>query len=197
MSVLPDHQIRRYNRERPDFGIEPFDEDNLQPASYDLTLGDEWIVPVQGPPETYVDVEDGLPSSWKRAYSAEEFVVSSAQQPDSGPVDSGPFVLAHTQETLSLPDDVTAEVKGRSSMGRLGLIVHTAGWVDPGFSGQVTLELVNVSPNPIRLSAGMRIGQVVFNRTTGSVAEPYGEQSDSKYQGQSGATESRIEEDKN
>lgn len=178
--------------------IEPYDGDNVQPASYDLTLGNEWIVPVQAHPDDQpITLDEGLPSSAKRVYESEEFVINSMQHPDapgSAP-DSAPFVLGHVEERIRIPADLTAEVKGRSSVGRLGVIPHTAGWGDPGFDGQLTLEFVNMSPNPITLEAGTRIAQVVFKECETPAGSPYGVKDDSKYQGQRGVTESRIEED--
>lgn len=179
--------------------IRPFERDNVQPASYDLTLGNEWIVPVEAHPDDRpITLDEGLPDSAKRVYEADTFVLNSMQNPDTdgSAADSAPFVLGHAEETIELPSYITAEVKGRSSVGRLGVIPHTAGWGDPGFEGQLTLEFVNLSPNPIELEAGRRIAQVVFQYTNSPSANPYGEKTDSKYQGQTGVTESRIEEDR-
>lgn len=178
--------------------IEPYDEDNLQPASYDLTLGNEWEVPVEAHPDDQpITLDEGLPDSAKRVYEADTFVLDPMQPLEYGDrtPDSGPFVLGHVQETIGIPPYMTAEVKGRSSVGRLGVIPHTAGWGDPGFEGQLTLEFVNLGPNPIELQAGRRIAQVVFQYTNRPANSPYGQKEDSKYQGQTGVTESRIEED--
>jgi len=178
--------------------IEPFDEDNVQPASYDLTLGSEWDVPVKAHPEDLpLTIDRGVPDSATRRYEADTFVLNSIQNPkvDGSAIDSGPFVLGHVEESITIPDYITAEVKGRSSVGRLGVVPHTAGWGDPGFEGQLTLEFVNFGPNPVELEAGMRIAQVVFQYTSQPAEEPYGEKSDAKYQGQSGVTGSRIEKD--
>jgi len=105
------------------------------------------------------------------------------------------FVLGHTAETIELPANISGEVKGRSSIGRMGLIPHTAGWIDPGFEGQITLEFVNHSDRPVKIEPGQRIAQIVFSYTNRPSANPYGEKSDSKYQGQTGVTGSRIEDD--
>lgn len=199
MGVLPDHTIEQYALTEGGLSIEPFREQNLQPASYDLTLGSEWIVPVRLPAEEQpLDSKEGLPGYAQRRYTAESFTINSMQNPDvSGTApDSAPFVLGHVEETIRLPDNITAEVKGRSSIGRLGVIPHTAGWGDPGFEGQLTLEFVNLSPNPIELHTGDRIAQVVFSETASPVREPYGDKSDTKYQSQSGVTGSRIEQDR-
>jgi dCTP deaminase len=102
-------------------------------------------------------------------------------------------VLARTEETVTLPDDIVARVEGKSSNGRLGLLVHaTAGYVDPGFSGTLTLELSNVANLPIRLYRGMKIGQIAFEEMSTAVDRPYGSAGlGSKYQGQMQPTASR------
>jgi deoxycytidine triphosphate deaminase len=197
------HEYRRKQRtdvhdDPTGLDIRPFTQDNLQPASYDLTLGNEWEVPVEAHPDDQpITLTGGLPSSAKRVYEADTFVLNSIQNPhaEGSAMDSGPFVLGHVEEEIEIPPYMTAEVKGRSSVGRLGVIPHTAGWGDPGFEGQLTLEFVNLSPNPIELEAGHRIAQVVFQYTNRPAAKPYGEKTDSKYQGQQGVTESRIEQD--
>jgi dCTP deaminase len=105
----------------------------------------------------------------------------------------GEFVLASTFEVVTLPDDVAARLEGKSSLGRLGLLTHsTAGFIDPGFSGHVTLELSNVATLPIKLWPGMKIGQLCFFRLSSPAEHPYGSgRSGSRYQGQRGPTASR------
>jgi dCTP deaminase len=105
----------------------------------------------------------------------------------------GEFVLGSTYEVVSLPDDVAARLEGKSSLGRLGLLTHsTAGFIDPGFSGHVTLELANVANLPIKLWPGMKIGQLCFFRLSSSAEHPYGSAKyGSRYQGQRGPTPSR------
>ena len=105
----------------------------------------------------------------------------------------GEFVLGSTFELVSLPDDVAARLEGKSSLGRLGLLTHsTAGFVDPGFSGHVTLELSNVATLPIKLWPGMKIGQLCFIRTSSPVINAYGSGAyANRYQGQRGPTASR------
>ncbi len=105
----------------------------------------------------------------------------------------GEFVLASTYERVSLPDDVAARLEGKSSLGRLGLLTHsTAGFIDPGFTGHVTLELSNVATLPITLWPGMKIGQLCFFRLSSAAEHPYGsERHGSRYQGQRGPTASR------
>jgi dCTP deaminase len=105
----------------------------------------------------------------------------------------GEFVLGSTLEVVSLPDDLAARVEGKSSLGRLGLLTHaTAGFVDPGFSGHVTLELANVATLPIKLYPGMKVGQLCFFRLSSPSEHPYGsDKYGSRYQGQRGPTPSR------
>jgi dCTP deaminase len=105
----------------------------------------------------------------------------------------GEFVLAATYERVTLPDDIAARLEGKSSLGRLGLLTHsTAGFIDPGFDGHVTLELSNVATLPIKLWPGMRIGQLCFFKLSSSAARPYGAAgTSSRYQGQRGPTASR------
>ena len=104
----------------------------------------------------------------------------------------GEFVLASTYERVTLPDDVAARLEGKSSLGRLGLLTHsTAGFIDPGFSGHVTLELSNVATLPIKLWPGMKIGQLCFFRLSSPAEQPYGTVLGSRYQGQRGPTASR------
>ena len=100
----------------------------------------------------------------------------------------GQFVLATTMEYIALPEDLTAFVEGRSSLGRMGLFIQNAGWVDPGFRGEITLELYNANRCAIELTAGRRVGQLVFARMDAPALKPY----DGKYQGQRGATGSRV-----
>ena len=102
------------------------------------------------------------------------------------------FVLATTMEYFELPDDLTAFVEGRSSLGRMGLFIQNAGWVDPGFKGEITLELYNANRCAIELKAGRRVGQLVFAKMDDKALNPY----KGKYQGQKGATGSRVYLDK-
>jgi dCTP deaminase len=124
------------------------------------------------------------------------FIDPAEEQPDltrGVEVDPGEFVLGSTFELVTLPDDIAARLEGKSSLGRLGLLTHsTAGFVDPGFSGHVTLELSNVATLPIKLWPGMKIGQLCFFRLTSPSEHPYGsDKYGSRYQGQRGPTASR------
>lgn len=154
--------------------VDPFNLDNVQPASYDCTLGRGFLLPEK-----------------------QEICVRLSDVPQYEPIHEygcylgpGEFCLATTAETITLPVGIVGYVEGRSSIGRMGLFVQNAGFIDPGFSGQITLELFNASPNTILLEPGLRICQIVFMRTDG-VSGGYS----GKYQGQAGVVGSRINED--
>lgn len=149
----------------------------IQPASIDVTLGDTFKKPVTNTVITMdspIEYADIIPIEGKYIFIS----------PHS-------FVLATTRERLALPDDLTAFVEGRSSIGRMGLFVQNAGWIDPGFRGQITLELFNASDNTIQLEVGRRIAQLVFVKMCNPCEAPY----QGKYQFQENATGSKINED--
>ena len=150
-------------------------EPSIQPASYDFRLGKGFKKPKKS--DSYNMF------SAKVEYETIE-TESYVLMPHS-------FVLATTEEEINLPNDLSAFVEGRSSIGRMGLFIQNAGWIDPYFSGTITLELYNASDTPILLTAGTRIGQYVFARLDRHCGKPY----NGKYQGQVGATESRIDQD--
>lgn len=156
-----------------ELGIEPLHDEQIQPASVDIRLGNSFSVlsGVNGKP---VSMTDNLSY---QTFTAQSFVIEPGQ-----------FLLATTMEYFSLPDNMTAFVEGRSSIGRLGLFIQNAGWVDPGFQGEITLELFNASPSAIVLEYGRRVGQLVFAQLDRDAEKPY----NGKYQGQRGATGSRI-----
>lgn len=149
----------------------------IQPASVDVTLGSSFKRPVT---HTIVTMDKPIEYAEITPLQGKYIMLS----PHS-------FLLATTQEYIDLPDDLTAFVEGRSSIGRMGLFIQNAGWVDPGFRGQITLELYNASDNTIQLEVGRRIAQLVFVKMSNSCRRAY----DGKYQNQKGATESRINED--
>lgn len=186
MSVLSDRTIR----ERLASGrlaIEPLDEAAIQPASVDLRLSREFRV-FRGTSRGHVDVRHPVDD-------LTEPVTIGADEPFV--LQPGTFCLGSTVETITLPDDIVARVDGKSSLGRLGLLVHaTAGYVDPGWTGRLTLELSNQSQMPIALYHDMRIAQISFYTLTTPVDRPYGSpELGSKYQGQTGPTPSRISEE--
>ena len=163
--------------------IEPIAEDALQPASVDIRLDRQFRV-FRNHRDSYIDVRqpvEGL-TELESVRDDEPFVLHP-----------GEFVLGSTLERVRLPDDMVARVEGKSSLGRLGLLVHaTAGYVDPGWDGHLTMELSNVANLPIRLYFGMKIGQLSFSRLSTPADRPYGSpELRSKYQGQTGPTASR------
>lgn len=149
----------------------------IQPASVDVTLGASFKKPITN---TIVTMDSPIEYAEVHPLQGKYIFIP----PHS-------FILSTTQEYIVLPDDLTAFVEGRSSIGRIGLFVQNAGWVDPGFRGQITLELFNASDNTIQLEVGRRIAQLVFVKMGNPCRVPY----DGKYQFQTGATESRINED--
>jgi dCTP deaminase len=163
--------------------LDPHDETMVQPSSVDVRIDryfrlfDNHKYPVIDPAEEQPEL-----TRLVEVVSGEPFVLHP-----------GEFVLASTYETVTLPDDVAARLEGKSSLGRLGLLTHsTAGFIDPGFSGHVTLELSNVATLPIKLWPGMKIGQLCFFRLSSPAEHPYGSQLvGSRYQGQRGPTASR------
>jgi dCTP deaminase len=165
--------------------IEPWDEAMVQPASVDLRLGTSFRV-FHNHRITAIDLADpprGL-TELVEVDDDESFVIHP-----------GEFVLGRTQEHVELPDDIVARIEGKSSLGRLGLIVHaTAGFVDPGFKGTLTLEITNLTRVPIILWPGKPIAQLSFMALDQPAERPYGHpELGSHYHGQTEATESRYE----
>ena len=163
--------------------VEPYDESMIQPSSIDFRL-DRYFRVFEN--HRYPHIDPAADQS-----DLTRVVEADGEEPFI--LHPGEFVLGSTYEVVSLPDDVAARVEGKSSLGRLGLLTHaTAGFVDPGFSGHVTLELANVATLPIKLYPGMKIGQLCFFRLSSPAAHPYGsEKYGSRYQGQRGPTPSR------
>ncbi len=163
--------------------IEPFDPDDIQPSSVDLHLGSRFQV-FRNSRYPYID-----PS--REQAGLMELV--SATEGEPFVLHPGEFVLGATAERVVLPDDIVARLEGKSSLGRLGLLIHsTAGYVDPGWDGTLTLELSNVANLPIVLTPGMPIGQISFTQMTTAVDRPYGTPGlGSRYQGQVDPTPSR------
>jgi dCTP deaminase len=163
--------------------IEPYDEAMIQPSSIDFRL-DRYFRVFEN--HRYPHIDPAVDQS-----DLTRVVEPEGEEPFI--LHPGEFVLGSTHEVVSLPDDIAARVEGKSSLGRLGLLTHaTAGFVDPGFSGHVTLELANVATLPIKLYPGMKIGQLCFFRLSSPAEHPYGsEKYGSRYQGQRGPTPSR------
>ncbi len=184
--ILSDHSIR----EAVAGGrivIDPFEPAMVQPSSIDLRCGSVFRVfenhryPLIDPKAPQEDLTKPVEAS-----EAHPFILHP-----------GEFVLGATLEVVGLADDLVARLEGKSSLGRLGLLIHsTAGFIDPGFKGQVTLELSNVANLPIAIYPGMKIGQVSFYQLSTPADHPYGSaEAGSKYQGQTGPTPSRVHRD--
>jgi dCTP deaminase len=182
--VLSDRTIKRLLDEGR-IGIEPYDETLLQPSSLDVRV-DRFFRVFRNSRYPYIDVKEPMEDL------TELVEVSDEEQPFI--LHPGEFVLGSTLERVTLPDDLVARLEGKSSLGRLGLLIHsTAGFIDPGWDGHVTLELSNVANLPITLYVGMRIGQLSFVQLSEPAATPYGADTiGSKYQGQEGPTPSRY-----
>jgi dCTP deaminase len=164
--------------------LDPYDPDMIQPSSMDVRL-DKYFRLFDNHKYPYIDPAQEQPELTR--------LVEVTEEEEGFVLHPGEFVLGSTLETVTLPDDLAARVEGKSSLGRLGLMTHaTAGFVDPGFSGHVTLELSNVATLPIMLYPGMKIGQLAFFRLSSSAEHPYGSGTyGSHYQGQRGPTASR------
>ncbi|MFV0525070.1 MAG: dCTP deaminase [Acidimicrobiales bacterium] len=164
--------------------IEPFDPDAVQPSSVDLRLDHRFVV-FRNHTFSHIDVKANL----------EELTDTvEANEKDPFILHPGEFVLGSTAERVAIPADLVGRIEGKSSLGRLGLLIHTtAGFVDAGWDGQLTLEFSNVASLPITLYPGMKIGQISFIRMTTDADRPYGTgELGSKYQGQKGPRPSRY-----
>jgi len=187
--ILSDGEILR-RLEGGDLAVEPLDDPDLQvqPASVDLRLGRTFLEFQRANiscihPDSEQEVEEYV----------EETVV-----PEDGEfiLHPGDFVLGTTLERVEIPPDLIAHVQGRSSLGRLAVVIHaTAGVIDPGYRGQITLELSNLGTAPVALTPGMRISQLIFTELTAPAERPYGADRGSKYQDQAGPQASRIQGD--
>lgn len=162
--VKPDHWIRKWGESG---GTEPFIPEHVNPASYDITIGNHWICPTREPEE----------------FESEELILFP-----------GEVVLATTREYIRMPRDVVGDLKLKSSLGRLWLNHSLSGWIDCNFQGQVTLELQNLGPYPRKLVSGMRVAQIVFYQMSEPPEVAYGEKGTGHYQGQRGTTQSWTEE---
>ncbi|GBL28769.1 dCTP deaminase [Actinomycetes bacterium] len=164
-------------------GCEPFHEAMIQPSSVDVRL-DKYFRVFENHKYSVIDpsIEQSELTREVIAEGDEAFILHP-----------GEFVLASTYEVITLPDDIAGRLEGKSSLGRLGLLTHsTAGFIDPGFSGHITLELSNVANLPVKLFPGMKIGQLCLIKLSSPADHPYGsEKYGSRYQGQRGPTASR------
>ena len=156
--VKPDHWIKKWGEAG---GVVPYAVEQVNPASYDITLGNHWICPTRDPEEFTTDELTLFP---------------------------GEVVLATTREVVRLPRDVVGDLKLKSSLGRLWLNHSLSGWIDCNFQGQVTLELQNLGPYPRKLTSGLRVAQIVFYQMEEPPDVAYGEKGVGHYQGQTGTT---------
>jgi len=181
--VLSDATIRRLVADGR-IGIEPYEESLLQPSSVDVRV-DRYFRVFRNNRYPFIDVK-------AEQEELTELVEIDPETPFI--LHPGEFVLGSTLERVRLPDDLVARLEGKSSLGRLGLLIHsTAGFIDPGWDGHVTLELSNVANLPITIYVGMKIGQLSFMELTEPSERPYGSDAlGSKYQGQKGPTASRY-----
>jgi dCTP deaminase len=164
--ILPDHQISKLGQRGV---ISPFDPAQLEPASYDVRLGNDFKV-FQRDFTPYIDLED--PVDVTRHVSVDDG--------DWFLLHPGEFVLGATKEVVHMPNNLVGRIDGKSSLGRLGLVIHvTAGYIDPGFQGPITLEMACFHPLPIALRPGKLIAQLSFHEMSAPAAEPY----NGRYQG--------------
>ena len=164
--------------------FDPYDETLVQPSSVDMRVDRSFRV-FNNSRYPFMDVREPMENLTE---------LVTVEDDEAFVLHPGEFVLGQTLERVSLPDDLVARLEGKSSLGRLGLVIHsTAGFVDPGFEGNLTLELSNLANLPITIYHGMPIGQISFMRMDGPVENPYGaEEAGSKYQGQAEPTASRF-----
>ena len=189
MAILSDKTIKEYLEEGK-IVIDPLkDEQQIQPSSVDMRLGDEFKVfkVIRKP---YIDPKDDEDI-------AEYMESSTVPEGEAFIIHPNEFALATTQEYVKVPDDLVARVEGRSSMGRLGVTMHvTAGYVDPGFEGRITLEISNIGAMPVALYPGQRVCQLVFETMTTPAELPYGHpKRNSKYMKQLKPESSRVKLD--
>ncbi len=173
-----------------DLAIEPLDDPDLQvqPASVDLRLGREFLE-FQRTNISCIHPDD-------EREVGEYITETVVEEGEDFILHPGDFVLGTTKERVEIPADLIAHVEGRSSLGRLAVVVHaTAGLCDPGFRGKITLELSNLGTAPVALTPGMRVSQLTFTELTSPAERPYGSERGSKYQDQSGPQASRIQSD--
>ena len=189
MAILSDKTIKEYLEEGK-IVIDPLkDEQQIQPSSVDMRLGDEFKVfkVIRKP---YIDPKD-------EEDIAEYMESSTVPEGEAFIIHPNEFALATTQEYVKVPDDLVARVEGRSSMGRLGVTMHvTEGYVDPGFEGRITLEISNIGAMPVALYPGQRVCQLVFETMTTPAELPYGHpKRNSKYMKQLKPESSRVKLD--
>lgn len=186
MTVLSDRELKKAVAEKH-IVIKGLDKENIGPASIDLTLGNEFRV-FRHSEVTHVDTRNGI------AEELTELIKVKKSAPFI--MHSNEFMLAVTREYVKIPGDLMARLDGRSSLGRLGIIVHsTAGSIDPGFEGHITLEVTNIARAPVQLWPGMKICRLTFETLSSPSEQPYNKRKGSKYLKSKGPGISRINED--
>ena len=188
MTILSDKTIKKYLTENKII-IEPLKDDNqIQPSSVDLRLGDEFRVFKVNKKAFINPKNDDMEEYMETIYSNDDepFIIHPNE-----------FALATTNEYVEIPSDLVVRVEGRSSIGRLGVTMHvTAGFIDPGFKGKITLEISNIGSLPVALYPGQRVCQIVFETMTTPANKPYGHTDrGSKYMGQLNPVSSKIKDD--
>jgi len=173
--ILSDSELKKMI-ENKELGISPLKSESIQPASIDCHLGNHFL-----------KIDDGKIST----ITLDSAIQYRELETDSIVLPAHSFLLATTEEYIRLPDNLTAFVEGRSSIGRMGLFIQNAGWIDPGFEGKITLELYNANSLPIKLDSGRRICQLVFCKMDQPAENPY----HGKYQKQNKSVGSKIFED--
>jgi len=186
MAVLSDREIKKALKEKR-LRIDGIKQEDVSVASVDLSLGSEFRV-FKHTEVTHVDTKEGLKEELTELIKIPEGKAFT--------IHPGEFVLANTKEYISLPSDLVARLDGRSSLGRLGIVIHsTAGSVDPGFEGTLVLEIANISKVPVKMWPGIKICRLTFEELTSASETPYSKRKSSKYCGQKGPGVSRIERD--
>jgi dCTP deaminase len=174
---------------RGPFIVEPFDRSAVQPASIDLHLADTFLVPPLTPWNTE-PIDAAIHLGDRSTIPKYESVVTQTYT-----LHQGQLILGSTVEKVKIPADLVGSIEGRSSLARLGLFIHvTAGYIDPGFEGKITLEIYNVNPRPIILRPGVRICQMALSKLSGIAVRPYGSEGlGSHYQNQETVTGSKFD----
>jgi dCTP deaminase len=183
--ILPDHEIRKLLNEGR-LAIEPLEdpEKQIQPAWVDLRLGDDFRV-FKYTSEAFIDSRNPKEYTEIHASEGKPFILHPKE-----------FILGITRERIRIPDDLAAYLDGRSSLGRMGITAHiTSGWVDPGFSGKLVLEISNLGKMPVTLYPGMRICKLLLFRLTSPAEVPYDRRKSAKYRDQEEVSESKIHRD--
>jgi len=168
--------------------IKPFKKENVQPSSYDVRLATKFRV-FKNLHQPYIDIKN------KSLDTVSELI--TANEKDGLIIHPGEFILGSTMEYLEIPNNLVAELQGRSSLGRIGLVIHSmSGYIDPGFKGHITFHITNLSNTPIKIYPKFRVAQLVFYKMTTPAEIPYGDSRlNSKYQNQTDPTASRLFKD--